>query len=182
MQLTATALPCQRCPVGECFNYVELDTRYECTCGHKNIHHAPAGPPAGPLPHSAAPDAQSLRRSSLKARAWMVRCLSRLPFHRLRARLRSVFVSMSRLVELQPAVRKAFDVPDDKVCKIYYLDDPERPKETNVKLDKAENWFAVGISAAFGSVARWACISTSLPALRLASRTRSRGGSGLTLG
>lgn len=54
--------------------------------------------------------------------------------------IRSVRVSMSRLAELKPAVRKAFDVPDDKVCMIYYLDDPERPKETNVKLDKAENW------------------------------------------
>ena len=49
LQLAAAALPCQRCPAGECLNYVESDIRYECTCGHKKQQHAPAGPPAGPF-------------------------------------------------------------------------------------------------------------------------------------
>ena len=44
------------------------------------------------------------------------------------------------MASLEPAVRAAFNVPADQACKIYYLTDPQRPRQTKQKVHDAESW------------------------------------------
>lgn len=46
----------------------------------------------------------------------------------------------SGIESLDPAVRAAFDVPADQACKIYYLTDPQRPRQTKQKVHDAQSW------------------------------------------
>lgn len=44
------------------------------------------------------------------------------------------------VASLEPAVRAAFSVPAEQACKLYYLTDPQRPKQTKQKVHDEQSW------------------------------------------
>ncbi|MDR3742305.1 MAG: HNH endonuclease signature motif containing protein [Terracidiphilus sp.] len=44
------------------------------------------------------------------------------------------------IASLEPAVRAAFNVPGDKACKMYYLTDPQRPRQSRQRVHDEQSW------------------------------------------
>jgi hypothetical protein len=48
--------------------------------------------------------------------------------------------SAAGIESMEPAVRLAFNVPVEQACKVYYLTDRQRPRQTKQKVHDAESW------------------------------------------
>lgn len=49
-------------------------------------------------------------------------------------------VPSGSFLQIEPAVRQAFGIADDFVCKIYFCTDMQRPRQTRVKVDNPRSW------------------------------------------